>query len=598
MSSLELGVVGNCTYGGLIDEDGRVVWACLPRFDSDPVFCALLNGGKDSDIGFYDVELIGKVRSEQEYKENTAVLVTRLYDNHDNAIEISDFAPRFTLSGRSFRPTTLIRRIRPLSGTPRIRIRLRPVFDYGATLPTITHGSNHIRYVSSNYTIRVTTNAPVSYVLNETPFVLTTPTSLFLGPDETLQGAVEETAREFQERTENYWRQWVRRLALPLEWQEAVIRAAITLKLCTFEETGAIVAAMTTSIPEAFGTERNWDYRYCWLRDAFFVVRALNSLAEVETMEDYLRYLTNIVSMAENGQLHGHLQPVYGIGLEAELVERIETRLTGYRGHGPVRVGNQAYEHFQYDVYGNAVLAAAQAFFDKRLLAPPGLTDFERLERVGEQAFRLYDQPDAGMWELRTHARVHTSSSLMCWAACDRLAKIAAHLSLPARALYWQERADTIKQTILTRAWSENEQSFVHAFDEDGFDASLLLMGEVNFIAADDPRFIATLNAVEGALKRGPHMFRYVTNDDFGTPQNAFNICTFWYIDALSRVGRTDEAREIFENMLACRTRLGLLSEDTDPASNELWGNFPQTYSLVGIINAATRLSKTWQQTV
>ncbi|HBF99042.1 MAG TPA: glucoamylase, partial [Alphaproteobacteria bacterium] len=198
----------------------------------------------------------------------------------------------------------------------------------------------------------------------------------------------------------------------------------------------------------------------------------------------------------------------------------------------------------------------------------------------------------------RTHARVHTSSSLMCWAACDRLAKIAAHLSLPARALYWQERADTIKQTILTRAWSENEQSFVHAFDEDGFDASLLLMGEVNFIAADDPRFIATLNAVEGALKRGPHMFRYVTNDDFGTPQNAFNICTFWYIDALSRVGRTDEAREIFENMLACRTRLGLLSEDTDPASNELWGNFPQTYSLVGIINAATRLSKTWQQTV
>ena len=598
MSSLELGVVGNCSYGGLIDEDGRVVWACLPRFDSDPVFCALLNGGKDSDIGFYEVELIGKVRSEQEYKENTAVLVTRLYDNHDNAIEISDFAPRFTLSGRSFRPTTLIRRIRPLSGTPRIRIRLRPVFDYGATLPTITHGSNHIRYVSSDYTIRVTTNAPVSYVLNETPFVLTTPTSLFLGPDETLQGAVEETAREFQERTENYWRQWVRRLALPLEWQEAVIRAAITLKLCTFEETGAIVAAMTTSIPEAFGTERNWDYRYCWLRDAFFVVRALNSLAEVETMEDYLRYLTNIVSMAENGQLHGHLQPVYGIGLEAELVERIETRLTGYRGHEPVRVGNQAYEHFQYDVYGNAVLAAAQAFFDKRLLAPPGLTDFERLERVGEQAFRLYDQPDAGMWELRTHARVHTSSSLMCWAACDRLAKIAAHLSLPARALYWQERADTIKQTILTRAWSENEQSFVHAFDEDGFDASLLLMGEVNFIAADDPRFIATLNAVEGALKRGPHMFRYVTNDDFGTPQNAFNICTFWYIDALSRVGRTDEAREIFENMLACRTRLGLLSEDTDPASNELWGNFPQTYSLVGIINAATRLSKTWQQTV
>ena len=599
MSSLDLGVVGNGTYGALIDKWARVVWCCLPRLDGDPVFYDLLNGGEPKgeggkDRGFWSIEIENASSSRQYYRQNTAILVTELTDKDGNTIEICDFAPRFTQRERIFQPMTLVRRVRPLQGSPRVRVRMRPAFNYGLREPDVTRGSNHMRFLHSGLALRLTTNAPVTYLLDETAFNLTNPISFILGPDETLTGGIEDTARQFEERTEDYWTRWVRRLALPLEWQQAVIRAAITLKLCCFEETGAIVAAMTTSIPEAADTERNWDYRFCWLRDAFFVIRALNSLAEVETMESYLRYLGNIVGTAENG----HLQPVYGIGLETHLVEHLVDTLSGYRGMGPVRRGNQAYEHFQHDVYGNVVLAASQSFFDERLLKPATKADFERYEKVGERAFAMHDQPDAGMWELRTRARVHTSSSLMCWAACDRLAHIAEHLGLVERSRYWRGKADQIHATICKCAWNEEMGAFTESFGGDQLDAGLLLMAEVNFLQPDDPRFRSTLLAVEKALRRGHHMFRYATADDFGTPRNAFNICTFWYIDALTRVGRTEEAREIFESILACRNSLGLLSEDTDPATGELWGNYPQTYSLVGIINTAMRLSRKWEEQV
>ncbi len=597
MSTLDLGIIGNSSYGGLIDPNGRVVWCCMPRFDADPVFCDLLNGGDNpqggGEGGFWEIVLKDHARSEQFYEPNTAILKTRLYDSAGNALEISDFAPRYMNLGRMFRPVAIMRRLRPIAGTPRITIRLRPRFNWGARVPDVSHGSNHIRYFHTGQTLRLNTNAPLAYVLEEVPFLLEEPVDMMLGPDEPLAGNLRETANAFEERTANYWRTWVRRLALPLEWQDAVIRAAITLKMCTFEETGAIIAAMTTSIPEAPGTQRNWDYRYCWLRDAFFVVRALNSLAEVETMEVYLRYLHNIV-----GEANDHLQPVWGIGREAHLVEREVASLSGYRGMGPVRAGNQAYEHFQHDVYGNVVLAAAQSFLDKRLFRPGTAENFQRLEHMGELAFKVHNQPDAGMWELRTRARVHTSSSLMCWAACDRLAKIARHMGFTDRGIYWQERADTIHRAITNEAWNEDMQSFAESFGGQSVEAGLLLMAEVGFLKPEDDRFRKTLDAVERTLKRGKHMYRYAEADDFGEPETAFNICTFWYIDALARVGREDEAREIFEEMLSARNSLGLLSEDTDVKTGELWGNYPQTYSLVGIINAAMRLSRKWEEEV
>lgn len=607
MTSLNLAAIGNCSFNALVNTEGVITWCCLPRPDGDPVFNQLVNqeeGGPSPDAGFYAIKLQNFERSEQEYIHNTAVLITRLYDKDGGAIEITDFAPRFEQLGRTFRPTMIVRMVRPIAGAPRIQVQLRPTIAYGTGKPRLTHGSNHIRYVDTGLTMRLSTNAPLAYILDETPFHVQDDIALFLGPDETFTNNIPEMARDFKERTINYWRGFVHQLVVPLEWQDVVIRSAITLKLCSFEETGAIIAAMTTSIPEAANSGRNWDYRFCWLRDAFFVLRALNSLGAIQTMEDFLSYINNIISSSEDG----HLQPVYGIALEATLTEREADDLKGYRGMGPVRVGNQAYEHFQHDVYGDIILAATQAFFDERLYRQPGIADFLSLEHVGERAYMMHDQPDAGMWELRTRAAVHTSSSIMCWAACDRLSKIAQHLAekqavdmsdeLMGRSRYWRAKADEVHAVIVKRAWNEGMNSFTSTFEGDKMDAGLLLMPLTGFIDAKDPKFLGTLAAIEKELLRGKHMFRYADADDFGEPEMAFNVCTFWYIEALHAVGRADEARDIFENMLECRNHVGLLSEDTDVRTNELWGNFPQTYSLVGLISSAMLLSRPWDDEI
>ena len=602
--SLSLGVIGNCAFSALIDARGRIVWCCLPRFDGDPVFNALLQSGpgapgSSSDeaaagSSSFGIEIEDFAESRQWYEPNTAVLRTQLIDKSGQAIEITDFAPRYYSRSRFFRPMTLVRRVKPIVGAPRIRVMLDVRFDWGRRKPLVTQGSNHLRFVGDALTLRLNTDASLSHIMSGQPFVLTREHNFLLGSDESLTEGIADTARMFEQETLAYWRKWCQSLHIPLEWQQAVIRAAITLKLSLFEDTGAIVAAMTTSIPEAPGSQRNWDYRYCWLRDAFFVVRALNSLSEVGTMEDYLRWLSNVVVQAKGG----HIQPLYGIGLEREMPESVMAHLDGYRGMGPVRVGNQAQEHFQHDVYGNVVLGAAQAFHDQRLLHRAGLAEFTQLEEVGEQARRTYDQPDAGMWELRTRARVHTSSALMCWAACDRLGKIAQVLELPERVTYWQGHAQTMRERILRESWSEERQSFAESFGGRDLDASVLLMIEVGFIDPKDPRFIATVDALEASLCDGPYMRRYEAPDDFGKPETAFNICTFWRIDALARIGRKEQAREIFAAMLACRNHLGLLSEDTHPVTGEMWGNFPQTYSMVGVINAAVRLSAPWEKSV
>ncbi|MEL6290444.1 MAG: glycoside hydrolase family 15 protein [Pseudomonadota bacterium] len=595
-ATLDLGMIGNCSFAALVDTRARMVWCCLPRFDGDPIFNALINGDaadREDGSGVLAVDLKGLTDSRQWYVPRTAILKTRLV-SPDGVVEVTDFAPRFYDRGRPFRPRTLVRHIEVVSGSPRIRLRVRPTYNYGNIVPKRTRGSNHIRFVGDDMTLRLTTDAAVDYVLDETWFNLTESVNLILGPDEPLSAAVAVMAREFEENTSDYWNSWTRRLALPMEWQDEVIRAAITLKLCAYEETGAIIAAVTTSIPEHADSGRNWDYRFCWIRDAFFVVRALNNLAAVRTMENYFGWIMNVVSDVESG----HLQPVLGIGLETALTERFEPGLAGYRGMGPVRVGNQAHEHHQYDVYGNVVLGAAQAFIDKRMTRLAGPHEFERLEAIGAEALRLYNQPDAGMWELRSRARVHTSSSLLCWAACDRLAKLSAALGRSDRSATWKAHAKTIGDEILARSWSEKRQAFVESFEGEALDASVLLMSEVGLIAADDPRFVATVERIEQVLADGAHVRRYEAADDFGLPETSFNICAFWRLDALARMGRTDEAREIFETLLTYRSQAGLMSEDTDPRSGEMWGNLPQTYSMVGIINSAMRLSKPWESVI
>jgi len=586
--SMDLWPVGNCQVSALADAEGRFVWGCVPRVDGEPAFSALL-GGDAAETGYWSVELDGCVSVEQRYRRNTAVLVTRLTDAAGNAVEVQSFCPRFEREGRMYRPTAFARVVRPVAGSPRVRTCLRVGAGWGGRAAE-TAGSNHVRYVMEDQVLRLSTDAPVGRVTGEQWFRLERPLHFFLGPDESFSGNIAETVSTMLDRTVAEWRHWVRGLAIPLEWQAVVIRAAVALKLCQHEETGAIVAALTTSIPEHAGSERNWDYRYCWIRDAYYTVQALNRLGALDVLEGYLEYLRNVVDSARGG----HIQPLYGVGGEAVLEERFAPGLPGYRGQGPVRVGNQAYEQIQHDAYGQIVLSSVQAFLDCRLFRPAGVEDFRSLELVGDRAWEVYDRPDAGLWELRTKAHVHTYSAAMCWAACDRLANAAHALGMEDRRAHWQDRADTMRARIEEAAWRPDTERLSATFGGDDLDASLIQLLDLRFLKPDDPRFLSTLSAVEGGLRRGSHMLRYATEDDFGLPHTAFNVCTFWLIEALHATGRSDDARALFAEMVERRTPAGLLSEDIDPATGELWGNYPQTYSLVGLINCAVLLSRPW----
>lgn len=589
MSSLDLWPIGNCQVSALVDRRGYFVWGCVPRVDGDPVFSSLLSC-PEKEVGFWSAELTGCSKIEQGYLRNTAILRTVQSDQAGNSVEILDFCPRFRRSGRTYRPVAFVRIIRPIAGSPRVKVRLRPARNWGEPAPPFAGGSNHLRFQLPALAMRLTTDAPIDLVQEERTFHVDRSLHFFLGPDESFVGDLARAVEDMLVATEAEWREWVRGLAIPLEWQGAVIRAAISLKLCQHEETGAIVAALTTSIPENDRSERNWDYRYCWIRDAYYTVQALNRLGALDVLESYLAYLRNIVDAAKGG----HIQPLYGVTGEARLEERIAPGLNGYRGLGPVRVGNQAYEQVQHDAYGQIVLSNVQAFFDQRLFRPSGIEDFHSLERVGERAWELYDQPDAGLWELRTRQAVHTYSAAMCWAACDRLANAAGALDLPDRASLWTERAAAIRRHIEQAAWRPDADTFSATFEGDVLDASLIQLLDLRLLSPDDPRFQGTLRAIEEGLRRGSHMLRYATEDDFGMPETAFNVCTFWLIEALHATGRTKDARAVFEEMLDRRTAAGLLSEDIDPHTGELWGNYPQTYSLVGLINCAGLLSKPW----
>ncbi|MEH3106554.1 MAG: glycoside hydrolase family 15 protein [Sphingomonas fennica] len=587
--TLDLWPIGNCQVSALVDRAGRFVWGCVPRVDGDPFFSALL-GGAEPDSGYWAITLEDGVSVEQSYVRNTPILVSRHSDARGNAIEVIDFCPRFERLGRTYRPTSFARIVRPVAGSPRIRVSLRPTCGWGTSCGQHVGGSNHIRYPGDSQTMRLSTTAPVGMVEGERPFRVEHPLHFFLGPDESFSGNLAATLDQMLADTTADWQAWVRGLAIPLEWQEVVIRSAISLKLCQHEETGAIVAALTTSVPEHAGSQRNWDYRYCWIRDAYYTVQALNRLGALDVLEGYLSYLRNIV----DGAAGGHIQPLYGVLGEAVLEEREAPGLPGYRGMGPVRVGNQAYEQIQHDAYGQIVLCNVQAFFDQRLFRMATLEDFHSLERVGERAWAFHDQPDAGLWELRTRQSVHTYSSAMCWAACDRLANAAEAMGLDERRAFWAERAATIRETILREAWRPETNRMSATFSGDDLDASLIQLLELRFLAPEDPRFLGTLTAVEAGLRRGSHMLRYATEDDFGLPETAFNVCTFWLIEALHYIGRDADARALFEEMLSRRTAAGLLSEDIDPVTGELWGNYPQTYSLVGMINCAGLLSRPW----
>lgn len=594
--SLDLGLIGNGTSAALVTARGEIVWACFPCFDGDPVFCSLLRGNTPPENdGSFTIELIDAVRSEQEYLDETAIIVTRIFDASGGAIQVTDFAPRFERDAKLYCPSMLVRRIERISGKPSVRLRIRPMQRYGAARIPVETGSasalhpatRQLRYRAQDILLRVETDALLAAIAEETPFEIDEPISVMLGVDDDMQGVDPAESADLMRRTGAWWRSWVEQLVIPRDWREPAVRAAITLKLNVVENTGAIIAAVTTSIPEAPNSGRNWDYRYCWMRDAYFVAAALHRLGDTKTIERYVEFVMRIVDAAQGASL----EPMYDIAGRQVPDEHEAPSLPGYRGMGPVRIGNQARVQSQHDIYGEIILAAQPVFANT-----PGSSGdvelFHRLETLGDRAADLFDKPDAGLWELRGTERVHTFSSVMCWAACNGLAEIAHRLQLAERAAFWEERSQNIREFILRNAWNDRLDSFAATMKGETLDASLLLMQPLGFIGADDPRFRGTVRAIGRDLRRGEFISRYVDSDDFGRPENAFLICTFWYVDALAAIGDLEEARRLFANLLSCRNGHGLLAEDIDPKTRELWGNFVQTYSMAGIIDSSVRLAR------
>jgi GH15 family glucan-1,4-alpha-glucosidase len=543
--------------------------------------------------GVFQIEPGEKSQTDQQYVENTNILRT-VFRGPNGAFELIDFAPRFRLFDRYFKPSMLVRILRPLEGRPLVKVRCEPVYDYGRVKASSWASSNHLEYTGLPAPLRLTTNLSLTYVQEGRPFVLAQDRHLVLTWGEPLESPLEETADRFLQQTADHWRRWVKRMRIPRDYQKPVIRSALVLKLHQFEDTGALLAATTTSIPEYPGSGRNWDYRFCWLRDSYFTLNAFERLGQAEEMESFLHYLRNISA------IHGHsLQPLYGINGETDPEERILDHLAGFRGEKPVRIGNQAYQHVQNDVYGEMILAVSRILLDTRFSGTEGLAGAQQMvELLLRQIEIRLEEPDAGLWELRNTRKLHAFTLLTHWAGARRAAEIGNFLGakdLHARGCKIMAAA---RKILEERCWCQAKGALTQAAGETNLDAATLLALHFGFFTPGDPRAATHVEAIRSELSvDGGLMRRYDVKDDFGTQEAAFTVCSFWMAEALALIGRDDEARELLDHLLSLENGLGLFSEDILPATGEQSGNFPQSYSHVGLINAAFRLSRPWDDT-
>ena len=582
----DLALIGNCQVSALVERSGAIVWCCLPRFDSEPVFSTLLDfeaGGR------FVVGAADGAPGQQRYLENTNVLETTFRDE-SGSFRLLDFAPRFVRSDRMHRPTQLYRIVEPLSGAPRIRVRCEPRLGWSRSTPRRVQGSHHMQFEGFASPLRLTTDIPLSY-LGGQAFALVERRHLALTWGAPVEEALAPLCERFLAETVQYWQRWVKHCNIPPAYQDHVIRSALALKLHCFEDTGAIVASMTTSIPEAPASGRTWDYRYCWLRDAYYALGAFRRLGHFEEREQFIRYLLDIAATTPELDL----APLYRVDGTAGPDERVLEDWPGFGGDGPVRVGNAAARHAQNDVFGEMVLALAPVFLDDRFRVEQSRATLELLERLARKALAVVGTPDAGIWEYRTPWKAQTFSSLMCWAAADRMALVASRQA-PTLEAEFRTAAERIRHEIVTRAWSDELQSFVGHYDGRDLDASLLQMATLRLFPAQDPRLSATIDAVWRTLARDGWLFRYRLDDGFGQPQVAFVICTFWLVEALAATGRLEEARAVLRRVEPALSPLGLLSEDYETSTPRMWGNFPQAYSHVGLIHAAFAASPRWAE--
>ncbi len=582
----DLGLVGNGQFAAHVDSGGNVVWCCLPRFDSEPVLGALLDAERG---GTFRVAPASGTTGSQAYLPNTNVLATEFEDDA-GAFRVLDFAPRFEQYQRAFHPTQLFRVLEPLRGAPRVQVECQPILGWSRKVAVAVPGSNHLRFEGFPAQVRLTTDVPLSYLSGQ-PFTLTGRRHLVLTWGAPIEEPLPPLADRFLTETVRYWRQWVKNCDIPPAYQEQVIRSALALKLHCFEDTGAIVAATTTSIPEAPGTGRTWDYRYCWLRDAYYVLAAFRRLGRFEERERFTQWVLDVAGGAPDLAL----APLYRVDGRSDLEETEQAGWPGFEGNGPVRSGNGAALHVQNDVYGETVLALAPVFLDERFREERSPASLDLVKRLARKALAVAGQPDAGIWEYRKAWTPQTFSALMSWAGADRAAMVLERQA-PGAGAELAQAAERLRGEIIARCWRSDQRTFVGSYDAEDLDASLLQMVPLRFLPRTDARLASTVDAVARQLARGEWVDRYRQDDGFGTPEVAFVVCTFWLVQALAGLGRVDEARRRLDATFRALSPLGLVAEDYDPGRGRLWGNFPQAYSHVGLIHAAFDASPRWPE--
>lgn len=577
-----MGIIGNCSYLAYIDTKADVKWMCLPRFDSSFLFGSLLDEGRG---GHFSIQPAAEgYTSRQYYIPNTNVLCTE-FTAADGSFVVKDCAPRMIIFERQFRPLMMVRKIELISGDPAIRVICDPRGNYGQLVPEITTGSNHIRYMNLEQPVRITTDISITYILDQRAFLLDQDRYVVLTYGAPLEAPLKETCEEFLRKTIQHWQQWIKSCYLPDVYQEEIIRSALVLKLHQYEDTGGVIASGTTSLPEFHDSTRNWDYRFCWFRDAHYTLRAFNQIGHFEELEKYFDFIHNILANAGNS-----LQPLYSIAGEKDL-EELTVDLHGYMGNKPVRVGNKAYVQVQHDVYGQVLVSLLPLYTDKRLTFMRKNSYRTIVPWLLNQIERTLTMPDSGLWEFRNQVQVHTYTLLFHWAGAKAAYKIGAVFNDMPLMRQAQDLAAAANK-LLEEAYDKERKVYPQAIGTPNLDASTLTMVTMNYLDHNSQRARDHIAALEKELLADHGLFyRYKHYDDFGFPETTFLVCAFWYVDALACVGRTDDAIRILDKLLGFSNHLGIFSEDVHIDGSQ-WGNFPQTYSHVGLINAAFRIAR------
>lgn len=576
------GIIGNGSYIAHINTKAEIVWLCWPNFDSSPIFGSLL----DKNCGHFSILPDSNIIStSQVYLENTNILRTEIV-TETGSFAVLDFAPRYYQNGILHSKRNLYRKIIPITGDVKVKFQLNLTYSYGKEHLKPRVNSEGILYQTNDFQLHLTSNVSLNQILKENYFLLNQNIYLALFesiPTDILLGEYIES--EFK-KTKHYWQNWVKHCSIPIFAQKQQIRSALCLKLHQFQETGAIIASSTTSLPEAPLAGRNWDYRFCWLRDGFYTLLALTNLGQFEELEMYSQYISNLTPTAE-----GRYQPLYSIFGENFLEEEI-LELEGYLGNKPVRIGNSAYTHKQNDAYGQILLSLLPLYLDERIPEKNRFHNLGLVKNILEQIELTMEEPDAGLWEFRNFSQKHCYTYLFHWIGAKAAKEIALKLGRPDLI----EKSEILMEqaaTNIEKCYDDKLGCYTQAQGKKDLDASLLQLITLGYLDPKSEKAKSHIAAIEKTLKtENGFMYRYLHQDDFGKPETTFLVCTFWYIEALACMSRLEEAMKLFDFVCEHANHLGLFSEDIESKSGNQWGNFPQTYSHVGLVNAARKISQ------